>query len=87
MPPKLFFKNPANPLAHTAYGKSMAATMELFERSTRRYHRPEWGIESTTVGAEKIPVSIKTSGSARSVGCCISNAPSRVRRAARSRNC
>ena len=23
---KLFFKNPANPLAHTAYGKSMAAT-------------------------------------------------------------
>ena len=34
---RLFFKNPANPLAHTAYGKSVAATMELFERSTRRY--------------------------------------------------
>ena len=33
---RLFFKNPANPLAHTAYGKSVAATMELFERSTRR---------------------------------------------------
>ena len=30
---RLFFKNPANPLAHTAYGKSIAATMELFERS------------------------------------------------------
>src|SRR4029079_638823 len=29
--PLLFFKNPANPLAHTAYGKSIAATMELFE--------------------------------------------------------
>src|SRR4029078_10423765 len=28
---RLFFKNPANPLAHTAYGKSIAATMELFE--------------------------------------------------------
>jgi poly(3-hydroxybutyrate) depolymerase len=38
----------------------MAATMELFERSTRRYHRPEWGIDSTTVGAEKIPVTIKS---------------------------
>jgi len=25
---RLFFKNPANPLAHTAYGKSVAATME-----------------------------------------------------------
>src|SRR5215475_10937812 len=57
---RLFYKNPANPLAHTAYGKSVAATMELFERSTRRYRRPEWGIESTTVGAEKIPVNIKT---------------------------
>jgi poly(3-hydroxybutyrate) depolymerase len=57
---RLFFKNPANPFAHTAYGKSVAATMELFERSTRRYRRPEWGIETTTVGAEKIPVTIKT---------------------------
>jgi poly(3-hydroxybutyrate) depolymerase len=56
---RLFFKNPINPLAHTAYGKSMAATMELFERSTRRYQRPEWRIDETTVGAEHIPVNIK----------------------------
>jgi len=53
---KLFFKNPANPFAHTTYGKSVAAAAELFERSTRRYHRPEWGIDSVTVGAERIPV-------------------------------
>src|SRR5471032_2343942 len=33
---RLFFKNPANPLAHTTYGKSVAAAMEVFERSTRR---------------------------------------------------
>ena len=57
---RLFFKNPINPLAHTSFGKSMAATAELFERSTRRYHRPEWGISSTTIGAEKIPVNIKS---------------------------
>jgi poly(3-hydroxybutyrate) depolymerase len=57
---KLFFKNPANPLAHTTYGKSVAAAMELFERSTRRYQQPEWGIDSTLVGAERIPVSVKT---------------------------
>jgi poly(3-hydroxybutyrate) depolymerase len=57
---RLFFKNPANPLAHTAYGKSVAATMELFERSTRRYQRPEWGIDNTTVGGERIPVHIST---------------------------
>jgi poly(3-hydroxybutyrate) depolymerase len=56
---RLFFKNPANPLAHTAYGKSVAATMELFERSTRRYRKPEWGIASTTIGGEKVAVNIK----------------------------
>jgi poly(3-hydroxybutyrate) depolymerase len=57
---RLFFKNPANPLAHTTYGKSVAAAMELFERSTRRYQRPAWGIETTLVGAERIPVRIET---------------------------
>jgi poly(3-hydroxybutyrate) depolymerase len=55
---RLFFKNPANPLAHTTYGKSVAATMELFERSTRRYHRPDWGIDSVTIGGECVPVHI-----------------------------
>lgn len=57
---RLFFKNPANPLSHTAYGKSVAATMELFERSTRRYRQPDWNIDSTTIGGEKIAVNIKT---------------------------
>jgi poly(3-hydroxybutyrate) depolymerase len=55
---RLFFKNPANPFAHTTYGKSIAAAAELFERSTRRYRRPEWGIDKVTVGAEQIPVHI-----------------------------
>ena len=54
----LFFKNPANPLAHTTYGKSAAAAFELFERSTRRYSQPEWGIDSTLVGGERVPVHI-----------------------------
>ena len=57
---KLFFKNPINPLAHTTYGKSVAAAMELFERTTRRYGRPEWLIEDTIVGGERVPVNIKT---------------------------
>jgi poly(3-hydroxybutyrate) depolymerase len=57
---RLFFKNPANPLAHTTYGKSIAAAAELFERSTRRYHRPEWSIDHTVVGGERVPVHIST---------------------------
>ncbi|MGH6664037.1 MAG: polyhydroxyalkanoate depolymerase [Pseudolabrys sp.] len=57
---RLFFKNPANPFAHTTYGKSVAAAAELFERSTRRYARPEWRVDSTTIGGECVPVHINT---------------------------
>ena len=57
---RLYYKNPANPFAHTVYGKSIAAAMELFERSTRRYGRPDWMIEDTVVGGERIPIDIKT---------------------------
>ncbi len=57
---RLFFKNPANPFAHTTYGKSVAAAAELFERSTRRYGRPEWRIDSTTIGGELVPVHINS---------------------------
>ena len=55
---RLFFKNPANPLSYTTFGKSVAAACELFERSTRRYGRPEWRINSTLAGGERIPVRI-----------------------------
>ena len=57
---QLYFKNPLNPLTHTTYGKSVAAAMELFERSTRRYAKPEWNIDSTVVGGERAPVHIAT---------------------------
>jgi poly(3-hydroxybutyrate) depolymerase len=57
---RLFFKNPINPLSFTTYGKSVAAACELFERSTRRYGRPEWRISSTLVGGERVPVNIAT---------------------------
>ncbi len=57
---KLLFKNPLNPLAVTIFGKSVAAACEVFERSIRRYGRPEWGIASTLVGGERIPVSVET---------------------------
>lgn len=55
---RIFWKNPSNPWAHTTAGKSLAAACELFERSTRRYAQPEWGIDSTTVGGERVPVRI-----------------------------
>jgi poly(3-hydroxybutyrate) depolymerase len=56
----LFYKNPANPLSYTTVGKSISAACELFERTTRRYGRPEWDIESTLVGGERVPVRATT---------------------------
>jgi len=53
---KLFFKNPLNPFAHTLYGRSMAAACELFERTTRRYQKPNFGLDSTLIGGERVPV-------------------------------
>ena len=57
---RLFYKNPVNPLSFTTFGKTVAAAAELFERSTRRYGRPEWRITSALVGGERVPVQIST---------------------------
>ncbi len=38
--------------------KSIAAGCELFERTTRRYGKPEWGINDTEVNGVRVPVQI-----------------------------
>ncbi|MDR3374843.1 MAG: polyhydroxyalkanoate depolymerase [Ancalomicrobiaceae bacterium] len=53
---RLYFKNPLNPLAHTHYGKSIAAACEVFERSTRRYGKPEFGLPTSLVGGARVAV-------------------------------
>jgi poly(3-hydroxybutyrate) depolymerase len=55
---RLYFKSPVNPLSFTTLGKSIAAACELFERSTRRYGRPEWRIDTALVGGERVPVQV-----------------------------
>src|SRR5262245_42812876 len=57
---RLYYRNPLYPLSATPYGQSMPAAAAVFERSTRRYTRPEWEIDSTTVGGERVPVHIST---------------------------
>jgi poly(3-hydroxybutyrate) depolymerase len=57
---KLLFRNPLNPLAATTFGKSVAAACEVFERSTRRYGRPEWEVWNTQVGGQRVPVNVET---------------------------
>ena len=53
---RLAFQNPFNPLSDTTFGRSVAAAAELFERSTRRYGKPEFGISETSVDGRSTPV-------------------------------
>ncbi len=43
------FRNPFNPLAVTPFGRNVAAGAELFERMTRRYGKPVFGLGATTI--------------------------------------
>ncbi len=53
---KHILNNPINPLYHTAFGKSTAAAFEVFERATRRYSKPAFGITETRVNGNKVAV-------------------------------
>ncbi|ODN68828.1 polyhydroxyalkanoate depolymerase [Methylobrevis pamukkalensis] len=53
---RLCFQNPLNPLAHTDYGRSIAAACEMFERGTRRYDKPTFGLDTALVGGERVAV-------------------------------
>jgi poly(3-hydroxybutyrate) depolymerase len=53
---KLFFDNPGNPLTHTPYGRTMSAACELFERGTRRYGKPAFGLATTRIDNAEVAV-------------------------------
>src|SRR5438128_1025460 len=55
---KILFQNPLNPWSRTEFGKSVAAGCELFERTTRRYGKPEWGLQDTEVNGVRTPIEI-----------------------------
>src|SRR5471032_1607450 len=57
---KILFQNPLNPWSHTEFGKSVAAGCELFERTTRRYGKPEWGLHDTEVNGVRTPIEIRS---------------------------
>ncbi|APG82829.1 polyhydroxyalkanoate depolymerase [Sinorhizobium americanum] len=53
---RLAFKNPMNPVSHTYFGRAAAAGLEVFERATRRYGKPEFGLPETVVDGQTVPV-------------------------------
>ena len=57
---RVFMQNPVNPLSQTPWGKAVAAATELFERTTRRYGKPEFELFETTIDGQVTSVHEKT---------------------------
>jgi poly(3-hydroxybutyrate) depolymerase len=53
---RLALANPGNPLTYTPMGRTMSAACEMFERTTRRYAKPAFGLTSTLIEGERVPV-------------------------------
>jgi poly(3-hydroxybutyrate) depolymerase len=53
---RYFYQHPLNPMSRNAFGRSIAAMAELFERSTRQYGKPEFNLPETTVDFRKTAV-------------------------------
>ena len=59
----LFYTHPLNPVARTTFGRSVAGAAELFERTTRRYGKPSFGLTETRVDFQPVPVQEKVAWS------------------------
>ncbi|HSV29092.1 MAG TPA: polyhydroxyalkanoate depolymerase [Candidatus Omnitrophota bacterium] len=51
-----FYSHPWVPVAYTQFGRAMAAGAELVERTTRRYPKPEFGLDRTKIDGVEVPV-------------------------------
>ena len=50
------FQHPLMPLAYTRAGRTVAASAELLERSTRRFGKPSFGLTSTKLGDDTVKI-------------------------------
>jgi len=53
---RTWLSSPANPFSYTPVGRNLAASAELFERLTRRYGKPAFGLTNTTVAGRNAPI-------------------------------
>jgi poly(3-hydroxybutyrate) depolymerase len=53
---RALLQNPFNPFSHTSAGRSAAAAFEVFERTTRRYEKPAFGLQQTIVDGKSVAV-------------------------------
>ena len=51
-----FWQNPVNPLSSTSTARAVSASLELFERATRRFGKPAFGLKETEVNGVTVGV-------------------------------
>ncbi|MGF7159018.1 poly(3-hydroxybutyrate) depolymerase [Rhodoligotrophos appendicifer] len=57
---RAFWDTPINPLSSSVLGRTISAGLDVFERMTRRYGKPLFGIESAWVDGERVAVTEET---------------------------
>ena len=51
-----WWRSPLNPAAETWLSRASAAALDVFENATRRYPKPEWDLNETTIDGETVSV-------------------------------
>lgn len=49
-------RHPLNPASYTPAGKAVAASLDIFEHTTRRYGKPRFGLDTTLVNGTEVDV-------------------------------
>jgi len=50
------FQNPYFPASYTKFGRTIAAGAELFERATRRFGKPHFGLKTVKIFRQSVPI-------------------------------
>jgi poly(3-hydroxybutyrate) depolymerase len=53
---RTWLESPINPVSYTAAGRNLAASAKIFERLTRRYGKPAFGLPTTTISGKIVPI-------------------------------
>ncbi len=53
-------ENPLNPLSSTPLARTLLANTELIERATRRFEKPEFGLDHTIIDGRKVKITENT---------------------------
>lgn len=53
---KQVYESPFNPIASTSLGRTVTAWCEVAERATRRYAKPAFGLHTTVIDGQEVPI-------------------------------